>query len=724
MPVTKVGNPIVGDVPPKTEHLPFEEIFDAAPALIAVYRGPDHLCIYTNPAHNRAFGNRDLIGRKLRDACPAHEDQGLSERLDHVFELGTTLEIPEFEVTLKVGRTQPTRSFYRQTLQPWRDAGGAIAGVMSFAFDVTEQVEARLRAEASERHLSFALEVGEGVGIFDWDVDRDAMKVDARFLSAFGLNPAQSHNDLPLKDFLNAIHEDDRTRVAAAVQRAIDTGEDYEEEYRVNGKGGADRHLLARGACLRDAQGKPNRFTGIVVDISKQHRDKHALRESETRLRTVLTSLDQGYCVAEMIRDAAGEPVDYRYIEVNPQFEQMTGLKNATGRRMLDLVPNLEDKWAKIYGRVAFDGKTVRFEDQSEAMGRWFDVFATPVLPYGRFAVVFRDVTAEKLTRESLRKSEAEFRTITEAMPQIVWATRPDGHHDFYNARWYEFTGVPEGSTDGEGWSDIFHLDDQRGARQRWLHSLKTGDPYEVEYRLRHHSGQFRWALGRAQAVRNRDGEIVRWLGTCTDIHDLKVAEEQRQLMLAEMNHRVKNTLAMVHAMVSQTLRQADNLKDASASIQSRIGMMAKAHDQLINSTWAETRIIEVVETTLTPHRSGEGRFSLAGPDIAIGSKQALALTMALHELATNAVKYGALSVEGGKVAIIWSVERIDGDDVFSFSWTERHGPPVQPPVRRGFGSRMVENALAGYFDGNAELSYDPSGLSFNLTAPLAGLTA
>ena len=196
--------------------------------------------------------------------------------------------------------------------------------------------------------------------------------------------------------------------------------------------------------------------------------------------------------------------------------------------------------------------------------------------------------------------------------------------------------------------------------------------------------------------------------------------------MLGEMNHRVKNTLAMVNVMVSQTLRQSENLKDAQVAIQSRIGMMAQAHDRLIKAAWAQTRILEVIEAALAPHRTGEGRFAIEGPDVPIGSKQALALTMALHELSTNATKYGALSGDGddGKIAVQWKVAQAsDGAEVFHLSWTESGGPLVTPPSRKGFGSRMIEQALAGYFNGSAELNYAPEGLSFMLQAPLAGLT-
>lgn len=327
-----------------------------------------------------------------------------------------------------------------------------------------------------------------------------------------------------------------------------------------------------------------------------------------------------------------------------------------------------------------------------------------------------------QLRERQLYESEAKFHAIADSVDQMIWSTLPDGYHDYYNQRWYEFTGVPEGSTDGEAWNGMFHPEDQEKAWGLWRHSLATGDPYEVEYRLRHRSGKYRWVLGRAQPVRDKDGSILRWYGSCTDIHEIKLAEEHRQLMLGEMNHRVKNTLAMVNVMVSQTLRQASNLQDAQSSLQARIGMMARAHDQLINANWAETRVTEVVEAALAPHRTGEGRFSIDGPDLPIGAKQALALTMALHELSTNASKYGALSAQGGKVQIAWGVVAAE-KEAFVFSWTESGGPAVEEPKRSGFGSRMIKQVLPGYFHGTAELNYDPKGLNFKLSVPRSGLT-
>ncbi|SHG54612.1 ATP-binding protein [Massilia sp. CF038] len=153
----------------------------------------------------------------------------------------------------------------------------------------------------------------------------------------------------------------------------------------------------------------------------------------------------------------------------------------------------------------------------------------------------WESIERSRVTQASI-ESEAKFRTITNAMPQMVWSTLADGNHDYFNQQWYEYTGVPRGSTDGAGWNGIFHPDDQAHARERWAHSLATGETYEIQYRLRHHSGQYRWVLGRALPVHDEHGAIIRWMGTCTDID----AQKRAEVELREMNSRKDEFLAML----------------------------------------------------------------------------------------------------------------------------------------------------------------------------------
>ena len=162
-------------------------------------------------------------------------------------------------------------------------------------------------------------------------------------------------------------------------------------------------------------------------------------------------------------------------------------------------------------------------------------------------------------------------------MPQMVWSTLPDGSHDYYNAQWYAFTGVPEGSTDGDGWNGMFHADDQERAWGRWRHCLETGEPYEIEYRLRHHSGVYRWTLGRALPIRGEDGTIVRWVGTCTDIDEQKRIAEQNQILSRELSHRIKNIFAVVNGLIGLSARQFPGMTGFAQKLQERVAALGRA---------------------------------------------------------------------------------------------------------------------------------------------------
>ncbi len=166
-----------------------------------------------------------------------------------------------------------------------------------------------------------------------------------------------------------------------------------------------------------------------------------------------------------------------------------------------------------------------------------------------------------------LRDSDARFKAIANSIDPMIWTTLPDGYHDYYNQRWYDYTGMAQGSTDGDGWNGLFHPDDQPRAWQRWRESLATGEPYEIEYRLRHHSGEYRWVLGRAQPQRQDDGSILRWFGTCTDIEDLVKARDVLARSRAELERMVADRTDALNKEMAQrseveaALRQSQKME-------------------------------------------------------------------------------------------------------------------------------------------------------------------
>lgn len=207
------------------------------------------------------------------------------------------------------------------------------------------------------------------------------------------------------------------------------------------------------------------------------------------------------------------------------------------------------------------------------------------------------------------------------------------------------------------------------------------------------------------------DGRPKRILSVLRDVTAQKASEEARILLTQEMAHRMKNTLAMVQAVVTQTLRQATSMDSGRLAVSQRLTALGRAQDILTRSDFTEADVEDVVDAAINPHRIAEDRISWAGPHFGLTAQQALGLSLAIHELATNAAKYGALSNDVGRVEMSWK----SSNGAFEFSWSETGGPSVSPPDRRGFGSKLIENIVASYFDGEGFIDFDPSGITFML---------
>lgn len=343
-----------------------------------------------------------------------------------------------------------------------------------------------------------------------------------------------------------------------------------------------------------------------------------------------------------------------------------------------------------------------------------------------RFPGVVFDVTEQRRISEALQQSELQFRTLADTMPQMVWSTLADGYHDYYNARWYEFTGVPIGSTDGAGWNNMFHPDDQERAREVWEHSLRTGEPYEIEYRLKHHTGTYRWTLGLALPIRDAAGNIVRWFGTCTDIHQAKIAAEERELVAQELSHRIKNIFAVLNGIISLSARSRPEIKPYADELRQRIFALGEAHDYIRPRSHASVSaggrgtLKALVERLMQPYRATNGeRMEIIGDDVIIDDAAATPLALLFHELATNAAKYGALAAAEGRVVLTGS----QGATHYHLSWKEIGGPAVQDQVgNSGFGSRMIELSVQGQLNGKLERFWEPDGLRVEIDLPLQGL--
>ena len=205
-------------------------------------------------------------------------------------------------------------------------------------------------------------------------------------------------------------------------------------------------------------------------------------------------------------------------------------------------------------------------------------------------------------------------------------------------------------------------------------------------------------------------------VGTNVDVTDRKTAEEHQRLLINELNHRVKNTLAIVQAIAWQSLRTGGAPRRVREAFEGRLAALASAHDVLTRQNWEAGPIRHIVAEATAPHHAGDGRLVLEGPALNLEPKTAVALALAMHELATNAVKYGALSTAAGRVDVRWSTE----GGRLRLTWRESGGPPVQPVVTRGFGARLLERGLSAELDGSVALDFRPEGLVCSMEASLA----
>jgi len=328
---------------------------------------------------------------------------------------------------------------------------------------------------------------------------------------------------------------------------------------------------------------------------------------------------------------------------------------------------------------------------------------------------------AERRAIEILAESERRHRALAEAGAVAVWLADAQGRLVRLDGNWEALTGQPahEVLTSAEGWLETIHPDERATAQDAWRRAIATGQPYEAEYRVRDaDSGGWRWCRARAVPIRREpdaahpEGAILEWVGVIEDTDARRRAEAQRLLLVREVNHRARNALAVVQAIV----RLSGSRAPESAGITERIAALARAHDLLAQAEWQGASLREVAQRALEAFSGPPDtpRVTLDGPDVLLDASAVQPIAMLLHELATNAAKHGAIA-QGGHVALGWRLR--DGE--LEIEWAEHGaGLPVATPTRRGFGSRLIEMTVRGQLGGRLEQAWTPTGLVCRIALP------
>ncbi|HEX8447572.1 MAG TPA: PAS domain S-box protein [Sphingomonas sp.] len=353
-----------------------------------------------------------------------------------------------------------------------------------------------------------------------------------------------------------------------------------------------------------------------------------------------------------------------------------------------------------------------------KGMARWWDVAVSPILaPDGtpdRILAVSRDITASRKTEED----HARLARMVETSSDFIGMFRLDGSMFFLNNGAHTLAGLKRDDLHRTSIFDLFPDDEAEIVRRVVLPVVDRTGLWSGERVIRHSStGELIPVLYTVFPVKDHDGSMIGYGTVTRDFRERKRAEQQLQMLNHELSHRLKNSLAVVQAIVSHSLRTVATPEEAREAIGERLAMLARAHDLLTQTNWTGAALRAIVEGAVAATGVEDARFRIAGPDLTLNARAALALAMALHELSTNAIKYGALSNEHGRVEITWSLSGDDGDAILQFQWQEVDGPNVNPPTRSGFGSRLIGRMLASDLGGEGIARYDPSGLSWTLAA-------
>ena len=370
----------------------------AAPNPMVLMWGQAGVLIY-NDGYARFAGRRhpELLGQGAREGWPEiadFNDANIRRGLN-----GESWSLKNQELALdRAGTPEPV--WMELDYVPVPDESGAPAGLMVFVTETTERVRAEEQQRKAAGRLDLALSAGSGIGAWDWDVTTDRVTADARFAKLYGVAPARAAQGAPISEFFAGVHPDDLPSLQKQIARAMAAGSDFEAEYRLVGADGHERWVAAAGRAERGEDGEVVRLPGVSFDITERRRMIDALAESETRYRTLFESTETGFCIVEMKFDENDRAIDYRIIEGNAAFQELTGLRDPNGKWVSEIAPGLERHWFDLYGAVALTGEPARFENPADIFGRWYDVQALRLgdPAQKRVAILFNDITGARRT--------------------------------------------------------------------------------------------------------------------------------------------------------------------------------------------------------------------------------------------------------------------------------------------------------------------------------------
>ena len=587
-----------------------------------------------------------------------------------------------------------------------------------------EASEARLRRREAE--LSRAHRIAR-LGDFDVTL-KDGQFINRRspgYLAIHGL-PQESWNE-PHEAWVQRMHPDDQGASEAAFKKAMAEGAThYEAEYRIiRPNDGETRWIRVLAEIDRDPSGKIATLVGTHLDITDRKLAEERIRESEARARDQLAEIETIYASAQVGLCVLDR--DLRFRRVNDRLAEMNGVPAADhiGKTVNEIVPAIAGATEKIAAHIFATGEgVVDFELVGETPSApgvkrtWVEQWMPLRDGAGNITginIAVEEITARKRAEQALKESEQRFRTIVETAYGGIWAIDRDRRTTLVNPRMAELLGTTVDRMIGLPTDAWVFPEDIEDARER-IDAAFDGGREEYEARLRRSDGSALHVLVASAPLRTHDGTIVGAIGGFFDLGERKKAEDRQRMLMREVAHRGKNLLAVVQSIAGRTLdgtRPADQARDAFIG---RLQALSRTYASLTDEVFEGAPLDQIVSGELA---SFGARVHVTGPRVMLTAKVSQTMALVLHELATNAAKYGALSAPDGKLEIRWCATGEGSNRRFHFDWREVGGPPATTPTRRGFGSTLLSTVIGGELRCKPDIAYGEEGFRYRLDAPL-----
>ncbi len=604
---------------------------------------------------------------------------------------------------------------------------GVFTGFVGSCFDITEQKEVEQGLRASEERFRL---ISESAPVMLWmsDPDGRCLHLNRRLRDFWGISLAH----LPVFDWGAWVHPDDAMRAADVVRAALQERAPFSLQSRIRNGSGEWRVVRTEAQPYFGPGGEFLGHIGVNNDVTEEVQATEHLRLSEERFARFMQHLPG----LAWIKDESG-----RYVFANE------AAAHAFGTPVDELLGRTDSELFAPEIAAQFIANDAAAHERAEGIR----IFETLVHPDGvqhhsivsKFAIpglahhglltggVAIDVTDHKAAEERIRELNVNLRHRLEeleallgALPVGVFIARDAKCETIeMNAAGAAMLRLPTGinaSKSAPGREDLQfrvvkngrELSDSELVMQTAARLGKQvlGEEIDITFP----DGSVTTLHESAAPLFDAEGRVRGCVGVFVDITDRKRSERQMGLLIDELNHRVKNTLAIVQAIAGQTLRMSPDPAAFKDAFSARVDALARAHNLLSETMWKGASLTDIVAAALAPFSTGQDRVRVAGPWIVVKPNTAVPLCLVLHELATNAVKYGALSAAKGRLDITWKL----GEEGIALAWVEAGGPPVVPPTRQGFGSRLIV-ASASQLGGKIDLAYLPAGLTATFQIPM-----